>query len=69
MVLDTTLAQARRTETGPTVLVRPDGYIAWAGPSSRRTGPRGWETAWYGWIGPPTSRSGRRGKRNPTRDN
>ncbi len=32
------LVEAERTDTGPAALVRPDGYIAWAGPSSDREG-------------------------------
>ncbi|SOX51395.1 FAD-dependent oxidoreductase [Mycobacterium ahvazicum] len=31
------LAQAERADEGPAVLVRPDGYIAWAGASTDRT--------------------------------
>ncbi|WP_067465084.1 FAD-dependent monooxygenase [Nocardia amamiensis] len=48
--LDTTVAQARRIGPGPALLVRPDGYIAWVGPSSRASGPDGWQTAWRTWT-------------------
>ncbi|SFP57457.1 2-polyprenyl-6-methoxyphenol hydroxylase [Actinomadura madurae] len=49
--LHTTLTQARRTDDGPALLIRPDGYIAWAGPSTRVTGAGGWQTAWRAWTG------------------
>ncbi|WP_369829302.1 hypothetical protein [Mycobacterium sp. 852002-51971_SCH5477799-a] len=29
------MLQAERADGGPAVLVRPDGYIAWAGPSAQ----------------------------------
>ena len=32
------LVEAERTDAGPSALVRPDGYIAWAGASSDREG-------------------------------
>lgn len=35
--------QAERADDGPAVLVRPDGYIAWAGASADRAG---WAAAW-----------------------
>ncbi|MEE4598738.1 hypothetical protein V2J94_44115 [Streptomyces sp. DSM 41524] len=50
--VDTTVAQAERTDSGPALLVRPDGYIAWAGPGVRTDGPDGWHTAWRAWSGP-----------------
>ncbi|MFS7877905.1 FAD-dependent oxidoreductase [Streptomyces asiaticus] len=50
--VDTTVAQAERTDSGPALLVRPDGYIAWAGPGVRTDGPDGWHTAWRTWTGP-----------------
>lgn len=43
--------QARRTDDGPALLVRPDGYIAWAGPSAHRSGTGGWRTALHQWTG------------------
>ncbi|GAA1876960.1 FAD-dependent oxidoreductase [Lapillicoccus jejuensis] len=47
------LAQTRRTDDGPALLVRPDGYVAWAG--DRRDpaadGPAGWAAAYAGWTG------------------
>ena len=42
------LVEAERTDAGPAVLVRPDGYIAWAGPSSDR---EGLTTALGRWTG------------------
>lgn len=43
--VETTLAQAERHDDGPAVLVRPDGYIAWAGTDD------GWRTALRAWTG------------------
>lgn len=45
------LVQTRRTDRGPALLVRPDGYIAWAGPSVQERGPSGWATAHRAWTG------------------
>jgi 2-polyprenyl-6-methoxyphenol hydroxylase-like FAD-dependent oxidoreductase len=42
------LPQAVRTDGGPAVLVRPDGYIAWAGDSADRSA---WSEALAGWAG------------------
>jgi 2-polyprenyl-6-methoxyphenol hydroxylase-like FAD-dependent oxidoreductase len=39
------LRQAERRDDGPAVLVRPDGYIAWAGNDD------GWRGAWRAWAG------------------
>lgn len=44
--VDTDLTQAERHDDGPAVLVRPDGYIAWAGTDD------GWRTALRAWRGP-----------------
>ena len=42
------LVQAERTDDGPAVLVRPDGYIAWAGDSTDRPA---WSAALRRWTG------------------
>ncbi|HEY4460050.1 MAG TPA: FAD-dependent oxidoreductase [Pseudonocardiaceae bacterium] len=44
-LIETDLAQAERADDGPAVLVRPDGYIAWAGTDD------GWRTALHAWTG------------------
>ena len=41
------LLQAERADAGPAVLVRPDGYIAWAGDSNDRSG---WLAALGKWT-------------------
>jgi 2-polyprenyl-6-methoxyphenol hydroxylase-like FAD-dependent oxidoreductase len=41
------LLHAERRDDGPAVLVRPDGYIAWAGPSTDR---RQWDAALTSWT-------------------
>jgi hypothetical protein len=48
------LVEAERIDAGPAVLVRPDGYIAWAGTSSDREGVT---TALRRWTG-TSSRAG-----------
>lgn len=45
----TDLHQAERADSGPAVLVRPDGYIAWAGDSADRSE---WLGALARWFGP-----------------
>jgi 2-polyprenyl-6-methoxyphenol hydroxylase-like FAD-dependent oxidoreductase len=40
---------ARRTDVGPALLVRPDGYIAWAAPTAG--GDPSWRTALTRWTG------------------
>ena len=56
------LVEAERADPGPAVLVRPDGYIAWAGPSSDR---EGLTTALSRWTG--TSRQAGSSRLRPLR--
>jgi 2-polyprenyl-6-methoxyphenol hydroxylase-like FAD-dependent oxidoreductase len=50
-VVDVTdLHQAQRADSGPAVLVRPDGYIAWVGDSAEVSE---WLAALGRWTGPP----------------
>ena len=42
------LVEAERTDGGPAALVRPDGYIAWAGPSFDRAGMTATLAKWTG---------------------
>jgi 2-polyprenyl-6-methoxyphenol hydroxylase-like FAD-dependent oxidoreductase len=49
--VDSGLNEAERTDDGPALLVRPDGYIAWAG--STTAGDAGWRAALTGWTGSP----------------
>jgi hypothetical protein len=47
--VDSGLNEAERTDDGPALLVRPDGYIAWAG--STTAGDAGWRAALAEWAG------------------
>ncbi|GAB6899124.1 FAD-dependent oxidoreductase [Kineosporia succinea] len=42
------IRRVHRTDAGPCLLVRPDGYIAWAGPEGDGT----WVSTWERWAGP-----------------
>jgi 2-polyprenyl-6-methoxyphenol hydroxylase-like FAD-dependent oxidoreductase len=58
--VDTYIAQARRTDTGPALLIRPDGYLAWAGKLHLTGGREGWRDAlrrWTGTSAAPSERS------------
>ncbi len=46
----TDLAQAQRIDHGPALLVRPDGYVAWAG-STLTEGEASWHHALLRWTG------------------
>jgi 2-polyprenyl-6-methoxyphenol hydroxylase-like FAD-dependent oxidoreductase len=48
------LLQAERADGGPAVLVRPDGYIAWAGDSTDRSA---WAATLIRWTRPAVGRS------------
>ncbi|MEJ5914669.1 FAD-dependent oxidoreductase [Pseudokineococcus sp. 1T1Z-3] len=50
------LMRVRRTDRGPALLVRPDGYVAWAG--TRGQAPDGWRAVLAWWTG--TEVDGRR---------
>ncbi|OBJ47364.1 FAD-dependent oxidoreductase [Mycobacterium sp. 1423905.2] len=50
--VDIDLLQAERADSGPAVLVRPDGYLAWAGQSADR---KAWLAALGRWSRAPLS--------------
>ncbi len=45
------IGQAERTDDGPALLVRPDGYIAWAGSLGEPGEDSGWRAALAHWTG------------------
>nr|WP_051133497.1 FAD-dependent monooxygenase [Nocardia paucivorans] len=45
------LRQVERLDNGPALLIRPDGYIAWAGPSAADRGGNEWVRALDRWTG------------------
>ncbi|MET0705089.1 MAG: FAD-dependent monooxygenase [Mycobacterium sp.] len=47
--VDSGLTEVERSDAGPALLVRPDGYVAWAGSTS--TGDAGWRAALAQWTG------------------
>jgi 2-polyprenyl-6-methoxyphenol hydroxylase-like FAD-dependent oxidoreductase len=47
--VDSGLTEVERSDAGPALLVRPDGYVAWAG--STGTGDAGWRAALAHWTG------------------
>ena len=47
--VDSGLCEVVRSDDGPALLVRPDGYIAWAGTTSE--GDAGWRAALAEWTG------------------
>ncbi|CAN5590064.1 FAD-dependent monooxygenase [soil metagenome] len=47
--VDSGLKEVERSDDGPALLVRPDGYIAWAGSTS--TGDADWRAALTEWTG------------------
>jgi 2-polyprenyl-6-methoxyphenol hydroxylase-like FAD-dependent oxidoreductase len=55
------LAEAERADQGPAVLVRPDGYIAWAGDSTDRPA---WAAVLARWAAPEMVRSALRPPRH-----
>jgi 2-polyprenyl-6-methoxyphenol hydroxylase-like FAD-dependent oxidoreductase len=58
------LVEAERTDAGPAVLVRPDGYIAWVGASSDRQALSTALSRWTG-VGPISCRAGAPLQRRP----
>jgi 2-polyprenyl-6-methoxyphenol hydroxylase-like FAD-dependent oxidoreductase len=50
-VAPTSLAQAERTDSGPGLLVRPDGYVAWAGATTEPD----WRPALARWAASPVA--------------
>jgi hypothetical protein len=55
--VDVGLLQAERVDSGPAVLLRPDGYIAWAGDSADRSA---WSAALARWTTSARPRGDRR---------
>jgi hypothetical protein len=53
------VVEAERTDAGPAVLVRPDGYIAWAGASSDCGAMDGVLSRWTGLTRRPPCASPR----------
>ncbi|MET0388045.1 MAG: FAD-dependent monooxygenase [Polyangiales bacterium] len=43
--------QAERTDDGPALLVRPDGYVAWAGVLGEDSPAHSWRSAFRRWTG------------------
>ena len=55
--VDVGLLQAERVDSGPAVLLRPDGYVAWAGDSADRSA---WTAALARWTATARPRGDRR---------
>lgn len=52
--VSTPVIQARRTDDGSALLVRPDGYIAWAGSTADPSEASGWRRVLRQWNGTAT---------------